>query len=170
MDDFLVHPTLSPVISSTSLGFSPYTSYAHDPSNPFDVILPRGLLYFIIDLYFDYIYALIPCVHRPSFLADLYGGRETRPNEEEWTAMVLVIVSATLVQLPRAFVPLPRKEVRALVDKITAVTTRYIAKEFQESTIARCEFRRRLREMSAEFRYHPLSVSSAETRRTRTFT
>lgn len=114
-------------------------SYPHNPANPFDAILPRGLLYLFIDLFFDYIYALIPCVHRPSFMADLHAGREERPGEEEWTALVLTIVASTLVQTPRAIVPLARNEVRQIVEKCAAVTRQYLGQDYREPTTSRCE-------------------------------
>jgi hypothetical protein len=96
-------------------------------------------LYHIIDLFFDYVYCLTPCLHRPSFLADLYARREERPGEEEWTALVLVVVGATLVQIPRAFVPLNRREVKVLVERCNAAGRGFLAADFHEIKVERCE-------------------------------
>lgn len=116
-----------------------YATYPINPSNPFDAILPRGLLYHLIDLYFDYIYCLVPCLHRPSFTADLHRRREDRPGEEEWTAMVYMIVASTLIQLPRAFIPMPRRDVKMLAERLYGLGREYLARDFKEYTVSRCE-------------------------------
>ena len=80
------------------------------------MVLPRQLLHQVINLYFDYVYALIPIIHRPTFMHDLHHNREERPGQEEWTCMTLAVVASTLVQVPRSFVSMPRREVRMLVE------------------------------------------------------
>lgn len=122
---------------SPSFSTPPYASLPHNPSNPLEAILPRGFLYHIVDLFFDYIYCLTPCLHRPSFMRDLHAKREERPGEEEWTAMVLSLVAATLVQLPRAFVPMPRSEVKALVQKCYRHVTMALLRDYQDVSIDR---------------------------------
>lgn len=82
--------------------------------NPLDVIIPRPLLLHIINLFFDYVYPLTPCLHKPTFIQDLARQREMEPGQGEWTALVLTTVMSTLVQVPRAFVPLTRREVKDL--------------------------------------------------------
>lgn len=116
--------------------------YPHHPSNPtniLDQVLPRGLLLHVVDLYFDYIYALIPAIHRPTFMRDLANHREDREGEEEWTHMVLILVAATLVQVPRAFVPLPRSEVKALAEHCYQLTREFQSKDWQSVSLERCE-------------------------------
>lgn len=120
---------------------APYPIYPHNPNNPFDVVLPRGLLHRIIDLYFDYVYCLIPCLHRPTFLHDLHAHREEQPDEEEWTVMVFCVVVATLVQLPRAFVPMPRKDVKDLVERCYALGREYLNRDYKEVSVTRCTSR-----------------------------
>ena len=124
---------ISPVNSSVS----PFAMYPHNPQNPFDQVLPRGLLYLIIDLYFDYIYGLCPFVHRPSFMRDLHNRKEERSDGEEWTALMMAIIASTLVQIPRAFVPLPRSEVKALVSTTHAHVEAFLAKPYAEVTVTR---------------------------------
>jgi hypothetical protein len=82
--------------------------------NPLDAIIPRPLLLHIINLFFDYVYPLTPCLHKPTFIQDLARQREMEPGQGEWTALVLTTVMSTLVQVPRAFVPLTRREVKDL--------------------------------------------------------
>lgn len=125
---------------SPSFSSPQYTSQASDPSNPLDQVLPRGLLLHIIDLYFDYIYALIPAIHRPTFMRDLTDRREERDGQEEWTVMVLILVCSTLLQVPRAFVPLPRRDVKAVAERCWELTRAFMIKDWAEVSLERCKF------------------------------
>lgn len=109
-------------------------------NNPLDRILPRGLLLHIIDLFFDYIYPLIPVIHRPTFSRDVDDHREERKDEGEWTHMVLILVASTLVQVPRSFVPLPRREVKALAEKCWDLTRSFMARDYTSVSLERCEY------------------------------
>jgi hypothetical protein len=129
----------SPVNSNPSPNYPSYAVYPHNPNNPFDAILPRGMLLYIVDLYFDYIYALIPCLHKPSFMASLHDGREERPNEEEWIALVMAVVAGTLVQVPHAFVAIPKEEKKALTQRCYALVKDFLYKDFTEVTVSRCK-------------------------------
>ncbi|WVQ85310.1 hypothetical protein IAT38_007475 [Cryptococcus sp. DSM 104549] len=115
-----------------------YIQHTHDPRNALDAVIPRPLLYHVIDLYFDYVYCLIPCLHRPSFTHDLNTKREERPGQEEWVAMVLAVVASTLVQLPRSFVAMPRKDVREVVMRCHTKVREYLAMDFVDVTVTRC--------------------------------
>lgn len=130
------HPSHSPTYSTP-----PYPAYPHNANNTFDAILPRGLLHRIIDLYFDYVYCLIPCLHRSTFLNDLHSRREEQDGEDEWTALVFSVLAVTLVQLPRAFVPMPRKDVKTLVEKCHGLGRDYLGRDFKEATVIRCAYR-----------------------------
>lgn len=132
-------PSTSPLVSKSSPGYPQYAQYPHNPNNPFDRILPRGLLYHVVDLYFDYIYALIPCLHKPSFMASLHDGREERPDEDEWIALVMAVVAGTLVQVPHAFLAIPKEEKKSLVERCYAVVKGFLAKDFTEVTVSRCK-------------------------------
>lgn len=92
----------------------PLPTYQTINVNPLDAIIPRPLLHHIINLFFDYVYPLTPCLHKPTFIQDLARQREMDPGQGEWTALVLTTVMSTLVQVPRAFVPLTRREVKDL--------------------------------------------------------
>jgi hypothetical protein len=118
---------------------SNFPIYPHNPNNPFDAILPRGLLFHIVDLYFDYMYGLCPFIHRPSFMRDLREHREEQPDSEEFQALVLGLVSCTLSQIPRAFVPLPRSEVKGLLIKTFQWVQRYLNQLPKELTVTRRE-------------------------------
>jgi hypothetical protein len=119
--------------------YSPQTQLSLNSTNPFESVLPRDLLYTIIDLYFDYIYCLIPCVHKPTFMADIHMRREEREGEDEWIAMVFSILAATLAQIPRAFVPLPKSEVKTLMETCNSIARLYLGRDFAEPTLCRCE-------------------------------
>jgi hypothetical protein len=130
----------SPINSNPSPNYPSYAVYPHNPNNPFDAILPRGMLLYIVDLYFDYIYALIPCLHKPSFMASLHDGREERPNEDEWIALVMAVVAGTLVQVPHAFVAIPKEEKKVLTQRCYALVKDFLYKDFTEVTVSRCKF------------------------------
>jgi len=122
---------------------SPISSRQHQSplrksDHPFDAVLARHLLHHIIDLYFDNIYCLIPCLHRPTFIHDLHSSREEHAGDHEWTALVFSVVAVTLVQLPRAFVAMPRKEVKALVLRCYGLAREYLNRDFKEVTVTRC--------------------------------
>jgi hypothetical protein len=61
----------------------------------------------------------------PTLVQDLAKRREMEPGQEEWTAMVLATVMSTVVQVPRAFVPLSRGEVSALAERCYMETRRW---------------------------------------------
>ncbi|TYJ57579.1 hypothetical protein B9479_001661 [Cryptococcus floricola] len=129
-----------PSTHSSPAHLSPNTSFgqhSYEPRNPLDAVVPRPVLYHIINLYFDYVYCLIPCLHRPSFTHDLDTNREERPGEEEWVSLVLSVVASTLVQLPRSFISMRRKEVKELVLRCHQKVRSYLAQDFQQPTITR---------------------------------
>lgn len=110
-------------------------------SNPFDEILPRTLLMTVINLYFDYINALTPCLHKPSIMRDLQARREERehPERDEWISLIMTTVAVTLVQMPRAFVPLPRKEVGVLARRCYMRSREYTRQEDRRPTVNLCK-------------------------------
>ena len=75
-------------------------------------IAPRDTISLIIALFFDFVYPLTPCVHRPSFMADLHSHREER--DPLFFALVMSTVASTLVQVPRSYLPMERSVVRKL--------------------------------------------------------
>ncbi|KAJ7163382.1 fungal-specific transcription factor domain-containing protein [Mycena filopes] len=77
-----------------------------------DEIAPRDTISLIIALFFDFVYPLTPCIHRPSFMADLHARREER--DPLFFALVMSTVASTLVQVPRSYLPMERPVVRKL--------------------------------------------------------
>ncbi|BEI92936.1 uncharacterized protein CcaverHIS019_0505640 [Cutaneotrichosporon cavernicola] len=106
--------------------------------NPIDAVLPRHILYGIIDVYFDYIYCLIPCVHKPSFMRDLDARREEQPDQEEFVALVFAIVETTLMQMPRLIVGMPKEDTLVLFEDANALVKQYLDREFTNLTVTRC--------------------------------
>jgi hypothetical protein len=92
--------------------YLPPLNYYYRPHRLED-IAPRDMLLQIIQLFFDFVYPLTPCVHRPSFMADLASRREER--DPLFFALVMSTVASTLVQVPRNYLPIvERKQVRRL--------------------------------------------------------
>jgi hypothetical protein len=75
-------------------------------------VAPRDTIMLIIALFFDFVYPLSPCVHKPSYMADLHARREER--DPLFFALVMSTVASTLVQLPRSYLPMGRFAVRKL--------------------------------------------------------
>ncbi|KAF7299146.1 Quinate utilization pathway activator [Mycena indigotica] len=89
----------------------PPLSYYYRPRR-LDEIAPRDTISLIIALFFDFVYPLTPCIHKPSFMADLHARREER--DPLFFALVMSTVASTLVQVPRSYVPMERPVVRKL--------------------------------------------------------
>ncbi|KAH7101400.1 fungal-specific transcription factor domain-containing protein [Auriculariales sp. MPI-PUGE-AT-0066] len=77
-----------------------------------DTIAPRQQIEMIMGLFFDVVYPLRPCIHKPSFLADFASHREE--TDAIFFALIMSTVASTLVQLPRSYLPMQRAEVRQL--------------------------------------------------------
>ncbi len=89
----------------------PPLSYHYRPHRLEDVA-PRDTILLIIALFFDFVYPLTPCVHKPSFMADIHAHREER--DPLFFALVMATVASTLVQVPRSYLPMERHAVRKL--------------------------------------------------------
>jgi hypothetical protein len=89
----------------------PPLSYYYRPRR-LEEIAPRDTISLIIALFFDFVYPLTPCVHKPSFMADLHARREER--DPLFFALVMSTVASTLVQVPRSYLPMERPVVRKL--------------------------------------------------------
>lgn len=89
----------------------PPLSYYYRPRR-LEEIAPRDTISLIIALFFDFVYPLTPCVHKPSFMADLHSRREER--DPLFFALVMSTVASTLVQVPRSYLPMERPVVRKL--------------------------------------------------------
>ncbi|KAL1407482.1 hypothetical protein Q8F55_006915 [Vanrija albida] len=117
---------------------SPATSYAGAAGgNPLDAVLPRSLLYHLIDLYFDYVYCLVPCLHKPSFMRDLHNRREEQPGQEEFVALIFAVIEVTLVQMPRAFIQLPKRDIKALFTRAHLTVQEFVHKDLTQLNIDR---------------------------------
>lgn len=116
-----------------------YPLYPYNPANVLDNMLPRGLLYKIIDLHFEYVYPLTPLLHRPSFTNDLDERREDRPGQDEWVALVLAVVAVTIAQLPHPLMPLPQSDARSLVQRCYRHVCGWQIKEMEDFSVIRGE-------------------------------
>ena len=139
------HPTNArPSVHRRLLPESPahrhgYPIYPHNPNNVLDNILPRGLLYLIIDHFFDFIYPLNPVVHRPSFMKDVEDNREERQGEEEWVALVMVVVCVTIIQLPPTFLPISAEEARRIALTCFRYVKGFVSSDYQKLSLNRRE-------------------------------
>ncbi|KAG8897890.1 hypothetical protein FRB99_007857, partial [Tulasnella sp. 403] len=95
------HPSVTPGMTNTS-------------PNPYALsnLAPTHTILHILSLFFDFVWPLTPCIHRPSFYSDLGEKREER--DPIFFALVCSTVASTLVQVPRSYLPMDRTEVRVL--------------------------------------------------------
>lgn len=110
-----------------------------DIKNPLEAILPRHQIYKFVQLFFDYIYCLTPCVHPPSIWRDLRAKREEREGEEEWAHMILSLIASTLAQLPKALNEMPNEECLSTIATCWTAVTTYLHKDAEKCTINRSE-------------------------------
>ncbi|KAG9121985.1 hypothetical protein FRC07_001815 [Ceratobasidium sp. 392] len=96
---------------SSGIPLLPPLAYFYRPHR-LDSVAPRERIMHIIGLFFDFVYPLTPCIHKPSFLADLANRREER--DPLFFALVMSTVASTLVQAPRSYLPMDRPSVRRL--------------------------------------------------------
>ena len=89
----------------------PPLSYYYRPRRLDDVV-PRDTVLTILAVFFDYVYPLTPCLHKPSFMADFHARREER--DPLFFALVMSTVASTLIQVPRSYLPMERHAVRKL--------------------------------------------------------
>ncbi|QRV86496.1 Fungal specific transcription factor domain [Ceratobasidium sp. AG-Ba] len=96
---------------SSGIPLLPPLNYFYRPHR-LDSVAPRERIMHIIGLFFDLVYPLTPCIHKPSFLSDLANRREER--DPLFFALVMSTVASTLVQAPRSYIPMDRPSVRRL--------------------------------------------------------
>nr|XP_031862787.1 uncharacterized protein CI109_001799 [Kwoniella shandongensis]KAA5529859.1 hypothetical protein CI109_001799 [Kwoniella shandongensis] len=87
-----------------------------------DQVLPRTVTDTIIGHFFSSIYPLTPCVHRPTFLADLAARRDK--SDSVFFALALAVIGATLVQVPRMNMNMDKEQVEVLVRRCLGWSSR----------------------------------------------
>lgn len=131
---------LLPISASAPGLLQQYPNFPHNPNNVFDNTLPRGLFYLVVDHFFDYVHALNPFVHRPSFVRDILDRREENAGQEEWVAMVLAVVSLTILQLPPSFIPISVTESRRIAFTCYRHARGYSLKDYEHLSLDRREY------------------------------
>ena len=104
------HQHQSPSVTVPS-SIIPPLSYFCRPHRLED-IASRDTFELVISLFFDFVHPLTPCIHKPSFMADLHANRAER--DPLFFALVMSTVASTLVQVPRSYVPMDRATVKKL--------------------------------------------------------
>lgn len=107
------------------------------PSN-LDQICPPQVVDTIINLFFDYVYPLTPCLHRPTFLVDLAARRDR--TDPIFFALTLVVLASTLVQVPRVLVNLDKQDVEALARQCVRVARSKTAYLWEDPVPMRADF------------------------------
>lgn len=97
------------------------------------------MIHSLIDEYRRSFRCIMPQVHIPSLLGDLYDGRETRPGQEDWVASVIALVSMTLLVLPHALPELSPQEKLSKIKRSQRVVTDILAMSHQRPSLERGE-------------------------------
>jgi len=130
---------LLPELTGSPALLQQYPNFPHNSNNVFDNTLPRGLFYLVVDHFFDYLHALNPFVHRPTFVRDILDRREENAGQEEWVAMVLAVISLTILQLPPSFIPIPVAESRRIAYTCYRHARGYSLKDYEHLSLDRRE-------------------------------
>jgi hypothetical protein len=105
--------TLTPPPGTIQRVYPPLTYFVEQRHSLDNLPVPRDQIMEILKLFFLYVYPLTPCIHKPTFMADLQSRREER--DPLFFALVLSTVASTLVQVPRSYLPMfDRASVRRL--------------------------------------------------------
>lgn len=105
--------TLTPPPGTNQRTYPSLTHFVEKRHSLDKLPVPRDQIMEILKLFFLYVYPLTPCIHKPTFMADLQSRREER--DPLFFALVLSTVASTLVQVPRSYLPMfDRTSVRKL--------------------------------------------------------
>jgi hypothetical protein len=126
----------------------------------FEAIIPRPLLNTVIDMYFDYVYCIVPFPHPPTFLADYHGHREQTLNQHEWTAMVFAMVSFTISLVPQQILPGDKQFLRGIATRSVEYAKAFLAEPFAGTSLQRCELLTRWENTYTDGSFHCLLVST----------
>lgn len=111
------------------LAVSPSMSTGLAMPDNLDQVVSGNVIDNIINLFFDYVYPLTPCLHRPSFIANLTARRDR--TDPVFFALTLTVIASTLVQVPRSCVNLDKQEIESLVRRCVRVARAKVAYIFE---------------------------------------
>ncbi|WVQ71704.1 hypothetical protein IAR50_001245 [Cryptococcus sp. DSM 104548] len=109
----------------------------HTPSG-LDQIVPGPTIEKIVNLFFDHVYPLSPCIHRPTFITDLAERRDQ--SDPVFFALALNVLAATLVQVPRVLMGIDKDEVEQLAKLCLRVSRAKMAVMWEEPTAVQLNF------------------------------
>ncbi|ODN98524.1 hypothetical protein L198_03770 [Cryptococcus wingfieldii CBS 7118] len=103
-----------------------------------DQTVPCPTIEKIVNLFFDHIYPLTPCIHRPTFIIDLAERRDR--SDPVFFALALNVLAATLVQIPRVLMGMDKDEVEHLAKLCLRVSRAKMAGFWEEPTSVELNF------------------------------
>nr|XP_019042669.1 hypothetical protein I302_08373 [Kwoniella bestiolae CBS 10118]OCF21599.1 hypothetical protein I302_08373 [Kwoniella bestiolae CBS 10118] len=95
-----------------------------------DQVVPGPTIDNVLNLFFDYVYPLTPCLHRPTFVTDLTARRDR--TDPVFFALALTVIASTLVQVPRSLVNLDKTEVEDLARKCIKIARAKMAHMWED--------------------------------------
>lgn len=119
------------------LASSPSYTLGQIPDN-LDQVVSGNVIDSIVGLFFDYVYPLTPCLHRPTFISNLTNRLDK--TDPVFFALTLTVLASTLVQVPRSLVNLDKGEVENLARRCVRVARAKIAYIWEESVPVQSSF------------------------------
>jgi hypothetical protein len=119
------------------LASSPSYSLGQIPDN-LDQVVSGNVIDSIVGLFFDYVYPLTPCLHRPTFISNLTNRLDK--TDPVFFALTLTVLASTLVQVPRSLVNLDKGEIENLARRCVRVARAKIAYIWEESVPVQSSF------------------------------
>ncbi|RXK39530.1 hypothetical protein M231_03199 [Tremella mesenterica] len=116
---------------------SPTVSTSTFPDN-LDQVVAGPVIDNIINLFFDYVYPLTPCLHRPTFVANLTARMDK--TDPVFFALTLTVIASTLVQVPRSLVNLEKTEIESLARRCVRVAKAKISFIWEEPVPVQSSF------------------------------
>jgi len=126
--------------------------------NSLDQVVAPQVVQNIIGLFFDYVYPLTPCLHRPTFIADLAARKDT--TDPVFFALTLLVLASTLVQVPRVLVSLDKDEVEALARRCVRVARAKMAYIWDDAVPMRAEYGECPKELQPKFAPKKLAANA----------
>ena len=134
------HPVAQPA-SPAATNPHPGTSERHQADDSlFAGTISHPLLIRSFQVYFDYLYPTLPCIHRPTAM-ELVG--QAGEAGDEWIAVQLLLAAATFVQVPWAFIDdtacgMSKQDVKMIATRCMKAGKAIIMEDYEEPTLMRC--------------------------------
>lgn len=78
-------------------------------------VIKRDVAIYVLSLYFDYVYPLVPLVHRPTFMKRFHNQDDHK--DPVFLGLILSILAASLMQIPKDQIPIEAESISGLAHR-----------------------------------------------------